>query len=119
MQTDLFAGKMSETMPDRRRHPRYRFSVPLNIYAADGVAIPSISMEISESGMSAVTAAPLQLGATVELDSILGSKVLALVRRNIGKIYGFEFLNITAEQIRKINESCKKRARYQSGALGI
>jgi hypothetical protein len=119
MQTDLDVQKLSETLPDRRRHARYRFSVPINIYAAGGVAIRGISLEISESGLSAITATSLQLGAIVELEPVLSNRVSALVRRNVGRIYGFEFLNLTAEQTRQINESCKTRARYQTGTLGI
>jgi hypothetical protein len=120
MQTDLDpAPKPSEALPDRRRHPRYRFSVPINIYAADGAVIPGISVEISESGMSAIAAGSLQLGTTVELEPIPAGRVSALVRRNVGRIYGFEFLNLTPEQVGQISENCKKRSRYQAGALGI
>ena len=119
MQTDLDAPKPPETVLDRRRHPRYRYCVPINIYADAGVVIRGITVEISESGMSAIAAGALQLETTVELEPIPAGRVSAVVRRNVGRIYGFEFLNLTAEQTRQINESCKTRARYKSGTLGI
>ncbi|HXM20833.1 MAG TPA: PilZ domain-containing protein [Terriglobales bacterium] len=119
MQTDHDAQKVSENFPDRRRHPRYRFSVPITVRSSDGTAIPGISIEISESGASAITAASLKVGDTVELEPVAAGKVSAVVRRNVGRLYGFEFLNLTAEQTKRINESCKMLARYLGKTLGI
>jgi hypothetical protein len=118
MQTDL-VSKGPESHPDRRRHARYRLSVPMTIRSADGTSIPGISIEISQSGVSAITADPLKVNDTVELDPIAGGKVSATVRRNIGRVYGFEFLNLSADQIKKLQESCKTLALYQNSALGI
>jgi hypothetical protein len=78
-----------------------------------------ISIEISASGASAITAGSLKLNDTVELQEIVADKVLALVRRNVGKVYGFEFLNLTPDQARRITERCKLLPRYQSRSLGI
>ncbi len=36
MKTDIELHDLAEISPDRRRHPRYRFSVPLTILSADG-----------------------------------------------------------------------------------
>jgi hypothetical protein len=119
MQTDVNSQNVSETCSDRRRHARYRFSAPINIHSADGTAMRGISMEISESGLSAITADALQLGATVELEPVCAGRVSALVRRNVGRIYGFEFINLTAEQADRINQSCKMRALYKGKSLGI
>jgi len=119
METELGCQKVSETIPDRRRHPRYRFSVPITIRSADGGAIPGITIEISGSGLSAITAHSLKVNDTVELEPIAGGKVLALVRRNIGRVYGFEFLNLAAEQIDQIAESCKLLPLYQGTSLGF
>src|SRR5579864_6074728 len=113
MQTDLDAQKVPETHPDRRRHPRFRLSVPLTIRCAHGVTIQAMSMEISESGMSAITAGSLKVGDTVELEPIAASKLSAVVRRNLGKVHGFEFLNPTSEQAQRIREQCKMLPRYK------
>jgi hypothetical protein len=119
MQSGLDYRKVFETLPDRRRRLRYRFSIPITIRSTDGRATPGISMEISESGMSAITAESLEVADTVELEPIAGGRVLAVVRRNIGKVYGFEFLDLTAAQIKRINDRCKMLARYQGKTLGI
>jgi hypothetical protein len=39
--------------------------------------------------------------------------------RAIGKIYGFEFLNLTAEQTQQITENCKMLPLYLGESLGI
>jgi len=118
MQTDLDPQKPPENLADRRRHPRYRFSIPLNIHSADGTSIPGISIEISESGLSAITADPLKVDDIVTLEPIAG-RVSARVRRHIGRVYGFEFLNVTSEQTERIRESCKMLPRYLGGSLNI
>ena len=116
MQTDLIS-KGPENHPDRRRHTRYRLSVPITIRSADGTSIPGISIEISQSGISSITADPLKVNDTVELEPIAGGKISAVVRRNIGS--GFEFLNLTPDQSERILESCKMLALYQNTTLGI
>jgi len=78
-----------------------------------------ISIEISGSGISAITADSLKVNDTVELEPILASKVQALVRHNIGRVYGFEFLNLTVEQAQRISDRCKCLPRYQGTSLGI
>jgi PilZ domain len=119
MQTHLDPGKGPETIPDRRRHPRYRFSMPITIHTPGDQAIPGIGIEISESGLSAITADSLKINATVEIAPIAGGRVLALVRRNIGRVSGFEFLNLTPEQIERIRKSCKVLPLYRGESLGI
>jgi hypothetical protein len=119
MPTESDTQKVSERPADRRRHPRYRLSVPITVFAADGVLIPGISIEISVSGISAIVADSLKVNDEVELEPVATGKVLAVVRHNVGKIYGFEFLNLTAEQTRRITESCKLLPQYRSKSLGI
>ena len=118
MQTDFDAQKAPE-VADRRRHPRYRLSVPITIRTSDGVVTPGISIEISVSGISAISAHPLKLNDTVELAPIADGKVQACVRHNIGKIYGFEFLNLTPEQSQRITDRCKCYPLYRGKSLGI
>ncbi len=118
MQTEFDAQKVAQAA-DRRRHPRYRYSVPLTISASDGVVTPGISIEISVSGISAISAHPLKLNDTVELAPIADGKVQACVRHNIGKIYGFEFLNLTPKQTQRITDTCKRLPVYKGKSLGI
>ncbi len=76
-------------------------------------------MEISESGLSAITDASLKVNDKVELEPIAGGNVVAVVRRNRGRVYGFEFITLTPDQSQRIIESCKSLARYQGEKLGI
>lgn len=108
-----------EAPVDRRRHPRYRFSVPLTIRSTDGEITRAITLEIGASGVSAITERSLRLNDTVELEPIAAGKVLALVRRNVGRIYGFEFLALSSEQAHTIVERCKLLPRYLGKSLGI
>lgn len=119
MRTDTASSENSPSVSDRRRHDRYRFSAPITVHVGGGSAIPGMSLEISESGMSALIGAVLEVGGTVELEPVAGGKVSALVRRHSGKIYGFEFLNLTPEQIQRIGEICNPLPKYQSHALDI
>jgi len=119
MKTDIEPHEMSETSPDRRRHPRYRFSVPLTIRSADGVVARGISIEISESGLSAIASDSLKVDETVELEPIACGKIQAVVRRITGRVYGFEFLGLTTEQIQLIIESCKRLPVYKGNSLAI
>jgi c-di-GMP-binding flagellar brake protein YcgR len=119
MEADLSSDMPSEIVPDRRRHPRYRFSTPITIRSADGLAMQGITIEISQSGMSAITADALSANETVELEPIAAGKVSATVHRAVGRVYGFEFLNLTPEQDQKITEICKSLPLYRGKALGI
>jgi hypothetical protein len=119
MQTAANHQPSPENLPDRRRHVRYRYSAPITIRSAGGETIPGITIEISESGLSAIAAHTLAVDETVKLHPVGGGTVSALVRRRVGRVYGFEFLHLTAKQIRKIRESCKTLARYPGNSLGI
>ena len=119
MQTEPDAQAVPEVPVDRRRHPRYRFSVPLTIRSEGGEITRAITVEISASGVSAITESSLRLNDTVELEPIAASKISALVRHNVGRVYGFEFLALSSEQSHAIVESCKLLPRYRSKSLGI
>ena len=119
MHSDLAAQNAPELLPDRRRHPRYRYSVPLTIGAANGKVMPGISIEISASGLSAIIAESLKLNDTVELEPVAAETIQALVRHNVGKIYGFQFLNLSAAQAQRIRETCKLLPFYRGESLGI
>ena len=119
MKTGAASSEVSLSVPDRRRHDRYRFSAPVTVHVNGRSAIRGMSLEISESGMSALIGDALVVGDTVELEPVAGSLVSALVRRHSGKIYGFEFSNLTSAQFQRIVEICKSLPKYQCKALNI
>jgi hypothetical protein len=78
-----------------------------------------MTLEISESGLSAVLASPVQLNGTVQLEPVAGGSVTAQVRHNAGRVYGFEFLQITEEQTHKLRDLCRRLPRYPPNKMGI
>jgi hypothetical protein len=103
--------------PDRRR-PRYFISAAMSVRSAEGEAMPGISVEIGEGGMSAMVSGLLRVGDTVELGPVAGGRTSALVRHKLGRLYGFEFVGLTAEQAERIAENCKGLGSYRSDARG-
>lgn len=103
-----------EGIPDRRRHTRHRFVRPIVVWLGDGSASSGMSFEMSQSGLSAVIHGKLRVGEQVELSTIVGHRLSAVVRRNHDKFYGFEFLNLTEEQSQKLAEYCTKLPLFRS-----
>ena len=106
-------------VPERRRFPRYRYSAPIIVRAANVPEARGMTVEISECGASIVVGASLKLDDTVELEPVGGGIASAVVRRNFGRLYGFEFLNLSAEQAGKIEEMCKMLPLYRSKTLDL
>jgi|SRR5580698_8198680 hypothetical protein len=104
---------------DRRRHTRYRLAIPIVIYRENTAEIAGMTLEISESGLSALLANPLRENETVHIGPIGGGKVSARVRHCVGRVHGFEFVDLPAEQISKIKEQCQSLPRYLANRLGI
>src|SRR5258707_619334 len=119
MNIDRSCQEIEGNIPDRRRHPRYRYSAPVTVLASDGSVVPGITLEISESGFSALIGVPLRVGDTTQVEPVAGGKASALIRRNLGKVYAFEFLDLTTEQIQQIRNKCKQLPIYRCQALSI
>lgn len=105
-------GPAPASMTDRRRQPRYRCSATITVRAADGPVLPGISVEISESGMSAVVQGLLKVGDSVELEPVAGGKLGALVRHKLGGLYGFEFVTPSEQQVRRIADHCNNLGKH-------
>jgi hypothetical protein len=93
---------------ERRRSPRYRFSEAVAVQCPGGTLMTGISVEISQGGMSAMVNGLLQVGDTAEVYPVAGAPVQARVRHKLGLLYGFEFTQISAAQIRQITDNWKK-----------
>jgi hypothetical protein len=118
---DAPAGKRSSSNPrlHRKLLARYRFSAPISVHTSEGRAIPAITLEISESGLSAVLASSVKLGGTVQLEPVAAGTVTAEVRHNVGKVYGFAFLQMTGEQTLKLRNECRGLPRFPPNRMGI
>ncbi len=111
--------RFSGSPADRRGHPRHRLAAPVSVHTGNGQTIAAMTLEISESGLSAVLATPVRVGATVQLDLVPAGTVTAQVRHNVGRVYGFEFLQITEEQINQLRNECRRLPLYPANKMGI
>lgn len=104
---------------DRRSHKRYRFAAPISVHPSEGPAIAAITLEISERGLSAVLSSPLKIGDSVKIESVVPGKVTAQVRHNVGRVYGFQFVQISEEQTNKLRDDCRRLPLYPPNNMGI
>lgn len=106
---------------DARRHPRFKLEAELRIYPRNCPVVRGHTVDISESGISAMLRVEVPLGAVVrlEFDLPLGSvEVPALVRQRNAFRYGFQFLETsTAQEI--IGRTCAQLALDQSPHLQL
>ncbi|MFZ0319893.1 MAG: PilZ domain-containing protein [Candidatus Sulfotelmatobacter sp.] len=119
MQTITAVEQPTPDVLDRRRFPRYRLSTPITVWLPDGSSVRAITLEISESGLSACMSAPLAVGERADLEPVGGGRVHAVVRRQRGTVYGFECLALTEEQLAQVRALCARLPLYGSGTLGI
>src|SRR5262249_25959968 len=119
MQTESISQGPTISAIDRRRFPRHRLSTPVTVWLPDQSGVPAMTIEISESGLSVCTGAPLTVGEKVDLEPIGGGRVNAVVRRKLGKVYGFEFLPLAAERMQAIRRLCGRLPLFNGGATGI
>jgi PilZ domain len=93
---------------ERRATVRYHHSESIAVRCASGSVMTGVSVEISEGGVSAMVNGLLLVGQVAELYPVAGGPVQAKVRHKLGLLYGFQFLEITGEQRRQIQENGKK-----------
>jgi hypothetical protein len=106
---------------DARRRPRFKIEAELRIYARNSPVVRGNTVDISESGISAMLMVEVPLGAVVrlEFDLPLGSvEVPALVRQRSAFRYGFQFLEASTAQ-ETIGRTCAQLAIEQSVHLGL
>jgi PilZ domain len=113
---DAAGGPKSVDSVDRRRHARYRFSEPMKICCPNGAYLEGMSVELSESGMSAMIQGTLAPGDVVRLQPVTGVTTAAVVRHKLGMLYGFEFLELAREQAGKIADRCRRCEPWRSNA---
>jgi PilZ domain len=119
----VFAG-MASSAPEIS--PRHRFEARIDIRLQRGEQKTSLqgwARDLSESGLRAFVADPLEKGETVVLEIPLsgsGKQVIpAKVARSLGTDYGFEFTALSAAQrshIQATLRNCQQLSRAPTGA---
>lgn len=97
---------------DARRHARYPFEVEVRVYPRNAAVVRGHTVDISESGISAMLRVEVSLGEVVRLEFAVPSGevvVHALVRQRNAFRYGFQFVESEGAQ-QKIVRTCNRLA---------
>jgi len=111
----LIAGTQNEFL-DARRHPRFKFEADIRIYLRNSAVVRGHTVDISESGISAMVRDEVPLNEMVRLDfSVpLGHiEVYAIVRHQNAFRLGFQFVDATSVQD-IIGRTCRQLAVEES-----
>jgi hypothetical protein len=104
---------------ERRREPRYRLCMPITLLLSEGKAFCGLTIEMSVLGFSAAVGTQLEIGTAVYVRPIAGAEARAKVRRRIGRIHGFEFVDLSPQQWNKLREFLSTRQLYPDNRLGF
>ena len=95
---------------DARRHPRFKLETQICIYPRGLAVVRGHTVDISESGISALITSELPMGEVVRLAFAvpLGSvEIFAMVRQRSAFRYGFHFLEESSGQD-IISRTCRR-----------
>ena len=95
-----FAFGRNHATVEARRHPRYKLEVDVRIYPRNSAVVRGHSVDISESGISALLRVEVPMGEVVRLEfavPIGDIEVQALVRQRSAFRYGFQFLEAISQ----------------------
>jgi hypothetical protein len=109
------AGREAE-LGDARHHPRFKTDVAVCVYPRNRQVIRGHSVDISESGLSAMLQVEVPVGEVVRLEFALdfgAVELHATVRQRCAFRYGFQFLELGAAQD-IIRRSCAHLALQES-----
>ena len=103
---ELEVGKRltSEKTPEvleARRHPRYQLEVDIRVYPRNSEVAHGYTVDISESGISAMLREEVPLGEVVRLEFSLPAgdvEIHAMVRQRNAFRYGFQFVEASSAQ---------------------
>jgi len=101
---------------EARRHPRYKLEIDVRIYPRNTAVVRAHSVDISESGISAMLRDEVRLGEVVRLEFTVASGdvvIHALARQRNAFRYGVEFLEAVS-QVEIIQRACRQLAVAQS-----
>jgi hypothetical protein len=82
-------------LADTRRHPRYRLRTGILIYPRHSAVVKGETVDISESGISAMLRVEVPIGELVRLEfrvPVGEIEVHAMVRQHNAFRYGFQFV---------------------------
>jgi hypothetical protein len=101
---------------EARRHPRYKLEVNVSVYARNAAVVRGHTVDISESGISAMLRVEVPIGEVVRLEFSLPTgdvEIHAMVRQRNAFRYGFQFVEASSAQD-VIGRTCRHLAMEQS-----
>lgn len=101
---------------EARRHPRFKFEVEIRVYPRNSSVVRGNTVDLSESGISAMLRAEAPVGEVVRLEFALPSgevEIHAMVRQRNAFRYGLQFLESKSAQD-LISRACKEFAMDQA-----
>jgi PilZ domain-containing protein len=110
-----FGTGSAREVVDARRHPRFKLEINICVYPRNSAVIRGHTVDISESGISAILREEVQLNEVVRLEFVLSHgavDVHALVRQRNAFRYGFQFLESSDAQD-VIARTCRELAMGQ------
>jgi hypothetical protein len=114
-----FGTGQTHEIVEARRHPRFKLEVSIRVYPRGCPVVRGDTVDISESGISAMLRQEVPVGEVVRLEFALPLgevELLALVRQRNAFRYGFQFVETSsAEDI--IGRTCRQLA-VQPSVLG-
>lgn len=111
-----FGTGPAREVADARRHPRFKLEVNIRVYPHNSAVVRGHTVDISESGISAMLVEELKLNEVVRLEFNLPDgevDVHAMVRQRNAFRYGFQFLD-SAETRDVIRHTCRGLAIEQT-----
>ena len=111
-----FGAGQHQEFVEARRHPRFKLEVNVRVYARNSAVVRGQTVDISESGISAMLRTEVPIGEVVRLEFNvpLGEvEVHALVRQRNAFRYGFQFVESSSAQD-IIGRTCRHLAVEQS-----
>ena len=112
-ETDSLRGSV-----EARLHPRYKLEKDICVYPRNASVVRGHTVDISESGISAMLRVEVPVGEVVRLEFSLPSgevAVHALVRQRSAFRYGFQFVEASSAQD-VIGRTCRQLAVEQATA---
>ncbi|MGP0021156.1 MAG: PilZ domain-containing protein [Candidatus Sulfotelmatobacter sp.] len=98
--SESLAGQRHEIV-DARRHPRFKLEVDIRVYPRDCPVVRGHTVDISESGISAMLRVEVPVGEVVRLELTLplgDVEAHAMVRQRSAFRYGFQFVEASSSQ---------------------
>lgn len=101
MGADPFGITATKELVEQRLYPRYKIEVDIQVYPRNKDVVRGYTVDLSETGVSAMLRLEVPLGEVVRLQFKLplgDVEVLALVRQRQAFRYGFQFVDFDAAQ---------------------